>query len=60
MRIVTPKEPIRLDEIRRLAAERFGDLVKGVRPSSGNRTRGVDDPAIREQIVDLVNRLVLR
>ncbi|MCK4413853.1 MAG: hypothetical protein KAY32_09930 [Candidatus Eisenbacteria sp.] len=113
--MVTPKEPIHLDELRRLAAERFGDLVKGVvdlardmmildadlhadqeaellttgsrqqdlwginlypdlpaqdwiefdsminlRPSSGNRTRGVDDPAIREQIVDLVNRLVLR
>lgn len=30
MRTVTPQEPISLDELRRLAAERFGDLVKAV------------------------------
>ena len=115
MRTVTGEEPIQLDELRRLAAGRFGDLVKAVvdlacgkmivdadlhadqeaellaagskqqdlwginlypdlppqdwiefdsminlRPSSGNRTRGVDDAAVREKIRDLVSRLVLR
>jgi hypothetical protein len=104
-----------MDEIRRLAGQRFGDLVKGVvdlrrgimlldaelhadqeaellaegsaqqdlwginlypdvagpdwlefdsminlRPSSGNRSRGVDDPATREAIANLVHRLVQR
>jgi hypothetical protein len=104
-----------MDEIRRLAGQRFGDMVKGVvdlqrgimlldaelhadqeaellaegsaqqdlwginlypdvagpdwlefdsminlRPSSGNRSRGVDDPATREAIANLVHRLVQR
>ena len=30
MRRVTPAAPIGLDELRRMAAGRFGDLVKGV------------------------------
>ena len=115
MRTVTPQEPISLDELRRLAAERFGDLVKAVvdlerrimivdaelhadeeaellagssrqqdlwginfypdlaesdwlefdsmvnlRPSSGNRSRGVDDPRTRERIAALVQELVRR
>ena len=115
MRTVTAQEPISLDELRRLAAERFGDLVKAVidlerrimivdadlhadqeaellaggsrqqdlwginfypdlpesdwlefdsminlRPSSGNRSRGVDDPATREKIAALVHGLVHR
>ncbi|MFQ5766949.1 MAG: DUF5674 family protein [Acidobacteriota bacterium] len=115
MRTVTTQEPISLDALCRLAAERFGDLVKAVidlerqimivdadlhadqeaellaggsrqqnlwginfypdlpesdwiefdsminlRPSFGNRSRGVDDPATREKIVELVHRLVQR
>ena len=115
MRTVTAQEPISLDELRRLAAERFGDLVKAVidlerrvmlvdadlhadqeaellaggsrqqdlwginfypdlpesdwlefdsminlRPSSGNRSRGVDDPGTRERIAVLVHGLVRR
>jgi hypothetical protein len=115
MRRVTAAEPVTLDEMRRLAAGRFGDMVKAVvdlrrgillldadmhadqeasllaegsaqrdlwginlypdlaeaewlefdsminlRPSFGNRTRGVDDPAARDAIRDLVTRLVLR
>ena len=115
MRTVTNEDPIPLDELRRLAVGRFGDLVKAVvdvelrimvldadlhadqeaellargslqrdiwginlypdlaesdwiefdsminlRPSFGNRSRGVDDPAIRERITRLVVGLVRR
>lgn len=115
MKLVTDQDPISLEELGRMAAERFGDLVKAVvdvargvmmidadlhadqeaellasgsrqadlwginlypelpgsdwlefdsminlRPSFGNRSRGVDDPAIRDRIAALVGRLVLR
>jgi hypothetical protein len=115
MKTVTPTEPIFLDELRRLAVERFGDLVKAVvdvqrrimivdadlhadqeaellaggsrqqdlwginfypdlpepdwlefdsminlRPSFGNRSRGVDDPEMRERIASLVREVVRR
>ena len=97
MRTVTDEDPISLDELRRLAVGRFGDLVKAVvdlergimivdadlhadqeaellaegsqqrdvwginlRPSFGNRSRGVDDPVIRERITRLVVGLVRR
>ena len=102
MRTVTNEDPISLDELRRLAAGRFGDLVKAVvdldrgimivdadlhadqeaellaggsqqrsdwlefdsminlLPSFGNRSRGVDDPALRERIARLVVGLVRR
>ena len=97
MRIVSDEDPVSLDELRRLAAGRFGDLVKGVvdvergimvvdadlhadqeaellawgsqqqgvwginlRPSFGNRSRGVDDPAVRDRITRLVVGLVRR
>jgi len=115
MRTVTEQEPISLEELRVMAAGRFGDLVKAVvdlersimlvdaelqadqeaellstgsrqsdlwginfypslpeadwlefdsminlRPSMGNRSRGVDDPGIRERIAGLVRRLVQR
>lgn len=115
MRTVTERDRISLEELRRLAAARFGDMVKAVvdierrimivdadlhadqeaeflaegsrqedlwginlypdlpasdwlefdsminlRPSFGNRSRGVDDPATRERIVDLVRLLVSR
>jgi hypothetical protein len=36
------------------------DSMINLRPSSGNRTRGVDDPATREAIATLVERLVRR
>jgi len=36
------------------------DSMINVRPSQGNRSRGVDDPAIREQIRRVVERLVER
>lgn len=115
MRAVTEQDPVSLDELRRMAAGRFGDLVKAVvdlerrimvvdaelhadqesallaggsrqttlwginlypevngsdwlefdsminlRPSHGNRSRSVDDPATREKIAELVDRLVRR
>jgi hypothetical protein len=115
MRRVTEQEPIAVDELRRLAEGRFGDMVKGVvdlerrvmlldadlhadqeaellaeasaqrdlwginlypdvhgpdwlefdsminlRPSFGNRSRGVDDPTTRDAIRALVDALVRR
>ncbi len=36
------------------------DSLINLRPSVGNRSRGVDDPATRESIVALVNRMVRR
>jgi len=115
MRRVTDASPVSLDEVRRLADTRFGDMIKGVvdlrrgillldaelhadqeaallaegseqsdlwginlypgvegpdwlefdsminlRPSFGNRSRGVDDAATRQALEHLVNRLVRR
>jgi hypothetical protein len=115
MRIVTLDHPIDLDELRRMAEGRFGDLVKAVvdirlsvmlvdadmhadqeaellasgslrqdlwginfypdlpvsdwiefdsminlRPSFGNRSRGVDDLELQMKIRDLVEHLVRR
>lgn len=115
MRTATEQDPVSLDELRRMAAGRFGDLVKAVvdlerrimvvdadlhadqesallaggsrhadlwgitlypeidgsdwlefdsminlRPSHGNRSRSVDDPATRERIAGMVDRLVRR
>lgn len=36
------------------------DSMINLRPSFGNRSRGVDDPATRERIVALVDELVIR
>jgi hypothetical protein len=36
------------------------DSMINLRPSFGNRSRGVDDPATRDAIVSLVHRLVQR
>ena len=36
------------------------DSMINLRPSVGNRSRGVDDPATRERIAELVDRLVRR
>lgn len=115
MKTVSEAERISLDELRRLAAGRFGDMVKAVvdlqrrimivdadlhadqeaellaggsrqenlwginlypdlpagewlefdsminlRPSFGNSSRGVDDPATRDRIADLVRAMVIR
>jgi len=115
MKAVTEQDPISLEEIRHMAAARFGDLVKAVvdvergimvvdaelhadeeaellvggsrqqdlwginlypdlaesewlefdsminlRPSFGNRSRGVDDSATRDRIATLVTELVRR
>jgi hypothetical protein len=115
MRHVTDADPIPIEELRALARQRFGDMVKGVvdiargvllldadlhsdqeaellaegsaqrdlwgvnlypdlepaewlefdsminlRPSFGNRSRGVDDAATRDSIATLIDRLVRR
>jgi hypothetical protein len=115
MKVVTEQDPISVEEIRRMAAARFGDFVKAVidverrimivdaelhadeeaellaggsrqqhlwginlypdlaesewlefdsminlRPSFGNRSRGVDDHATRERIAAMVIELVRR
>lgn len=115
MRRATESDPVTLDELRGMATDRFGDMVKGVvdlrcgillldadmhadqeaallaegsvqedlwginlypdlegsdwlefdsminlRPSFGNRSRGVEDPATRKAIADLVERVVRR
>ena len=36
------------------------DSVINLRPSQGNDSRGVDDPAIREKIRQIVNHLVIQ
>lgn len=36
------------------------DSVINLKPHFGNRTRGVDDPKIREKIIKIVNKLVKR
>ncbi len=34
------------------------DSMVNIKPTSGNRTRGVDDPQIRERIKNIVNNLI--
>ena len=34
------------------------DSMINLRPSQGNRTRGVDKPEIRQKIVEIVNKLI--
>lgn len=112
MKIITEK--ISLDELREVARERFGDMVKAVvdiekgimaiggelhadeeamllengskqenlwginiypdnnedliefdsminlRPSQDNRSRGVDNPEIRNKIVEVINKLIIK
>jgi hypothetical protein len=36
------------------------DSMINLRPSQGNRSRGVDDPGIRQRIVEVLSRLVTR
>lgn len=35
------------------------DSMINIRPSQGNRSRGVDDPAVRAKIIDVVSTLIL-
>ena len=34
------------------------DSLINIRPYQGNRSRDVQDPAVRKQIIDIVNRLI--
>ena len=34
------------------------DSMINLRPSAGNKSRGVDDPNVQEKIITIVNRLV--
>jgi hypothetical protein len=45
-----------------LAGEDFieFDSMINLRPAQGNRSRGVDDPAVRERILQIVDALVVR
>ncbi|MFO7675768.1 MAG: DUF5674 family protein [bacterium] len=36
------------------------DSLINIRPSQGNRSRGVDDPAVREVVLSVIARLVAR
>jgi len=36
------------------------DSMINLRPSQGNRTRGVDSPQIRQKIIEIVNKLVTK
>jgi len=36
------------------------DSMINLRPSQGNRSRGVEDPLVRQRILDIVSRLVTR
>lgn len=36
------------------------DSMINLRPASGNRSRGIDDPVVRERIREIVTRLVQR
>lgn len=36
------------------------DSMINIRPVQGNKTRGVDDPAVREKIINIVNKLIKR
>ncbi len=63
MRRIAAPDTISLDEIRVLADARFGDMINGMinlRPSCGNRSRGVDDPATRAAIAAFIERVVRR
>ena len=45
---------ITLDDLRLMAEQH------NVRPSQGNRSRGVESPAVQEQIREAVERLIIR
>ncbi|MCJ7586451.1 MAG: DUF5674 family protein [Candidatus Aminicenantes bacterium] len=56
---------ISLSDLKHMAQNGFGNMVKAlfdsminIRPSQGNRSRGVENPESREKIVRVVNRLI--
>ena len=67
------RTPIPLAHVIAIAERRFGDMTKAVvdvslgvmaminvRPSANNRTRRVDDPALRRRIQQVVDSLTMR
>uniref|UniRef100_A0A7V0Z675 Uncharacterized protein n=1 Tax=candidate division WOR-3 bacterium TaxID=2052148 RepID=A0A7V0Z675_UNCW3 len=56
------KEKIDIGEIKRIAAEDFMgfDVLINLRPAQGNKSSGVDDPALRKRIVDIVYNLIAK
>ena len=36
------------------------DSMMNLKPALGNKTRGVEDPVIREKIVNIVNKLIVK
>jgi len=36
------------------------DSMINLRPSQGNRSRGVEDPGVRQRIVEIISRLVMQ
>ncbi|MEO0107272.1 MAG: DUF5674 family protein [candidate division WOR-3 bacterium] len=36
------------------------DSLINLRPSQGNRTRGVDNPSVRQKIIEIVTNLIVR
>jgi len=64
MKIVTQNNKIFKQELKKMSVNMFGDLVKGfdsminLRPTWGNRSRGVDNEKIQEKIKKIVNSLI--
>ena len=47
--------PIKHSDLNAMLPGYFGDMIKAV---VGNRSRDVQDPAVRKQIIDVVNSLI--
>lgn len=61
------REKIRLDRLKQMAEQMFGDLVKAVvdfdsminiKLSTGNRTRGIDNPETRKKVISIIDELI--
>ena len=55
--IVLVREPVTREDRPVEEIVEFDSMIN-VRPSQGNRSRSVDDPARRQQVRSVVNRLV--
>ena len=60
--MVVYSEPFDKKILLELQTHYFGDMVKGVvdvniRPNQGNRSRGVEDPGIRNTIAEIIYSL---
>ena len=52
-------QPISRNELNEMLPGYFGDnSLINIRPYQGNRSRDVQDPAIRKRIVEVVNTLI--